>query len=96
VEVVFGVEYGSDPDKVKKIVLAEVTRINECLKDPAPAVRFSEMGDSALLMKAFFWVDSIEKAYDAKEEATTKIYKVLNKHKIGIPFPQMDVHVKKK
>ena len=95
VSVAFGVEYGTDPDKVKKLVLAEIKKMKDIMKDPEPFVKFDEMADSALNMKAFFWVDNLEKFYPKKEEATTMIYKLLNKHKIGIPFPQMDVHVKK-
>lgn len=96
VDVEFGVEYGADPDKVKKIVLAEIKKIKNVLKEPEPSVRFMNMGASSLDMKAMFWVDAIEKAFDAKEEGNTRIYNVLNKAKIGIPFPQMDVHLKKK
>jgi MscS family membrane protein len=96
VSVAFGVEYGADPDKVKKIVLAEIKKMKDVMKDPEPFVKFDEMADSALNMKAFFWVDNLDKFYPKKEEATTRIYKLLNKHRIGIPFPQMDVHLKKK
>ncbi|MBW2972044.1 mechanosensitive ion channel family protein [Candidatus Woesearchaeota archaeon] len=95
VTVLFGVEYGEDPDKVKKLVLAEITKMKEVLRDPEPSVRFSEMADFALNMKVFFWVDDISKAFDAKEEATIRIYKLLKKHRIGIPFPTQTVHVKK-
>ena len=40
--------------------------------------------------------DLKERAIMTKEESTNKIYLSLNKAKIGIPFPQMDVHLKKK
>jgi small-conductance mechanosensitive channel len=52
------------------------------------------MGDSSLNFKAFFYVDSFQNRYAALDEANTKIYNVLNKKKISIPFPQMDVHIK--
>jgi MscS family membrane protein len=93
--VPFGVEYGVDPDKVKRIVLSELKKIKEVLKDPSPNVRFVEMADSSLNMKALFWVDEISKVDDKKEEATTAIYNALNKHKIGIPFPTRTLYVKK-
>lgn len=95
VTVQFGTEYGTDPEKVKKIVLSEIQSIKEVLKEPEPVVRFSEMADFALVFKAFFWVDDISKVYPAKEEANLKIYKILNKKKIGIPFPTQTVYVKK-
>ena len=96
VVVPFGVAYGSDVDKVKKVVLAEVKKVEHYVDDPEPSVKFLEMADSALNFKAFFHVDTYENRYSALDEANTRIYKVLGKNKIEIPFPQMDVHLKKK
>ena len=59
-------------------------------------VRFLEMADSALNFKAYFYVDSFDNKANAVDEANTKIYKALNKAGVEIPFPQMDVHLKKK
>ena len=95
VVIPFGAAYGSDVDKVKRIVLAEIKKVKNFIEAPEPSVMFLEMGDSALNFKAFFYVNSYENRFGAIDEATTKIYNVLNKHNIGIPFPQMDVHVKK-
>jgi small-conductance mechanosensitive channel len=93
--VPFGVAYGSDIEKVKKVVLAELKKVKHVLKDPEPTVRFLEMGDSSLNFKAFFYIDSYENGYTAVDDANTKIYNALNKAGIEIPFPQMDVHLKK-
>jgi len=54
------------------------------------------MGNSSLNFKAYFHVASFEDRCAAIDEANTKIYNALNKNKINIPFPQMDVHLKKK
>ncbi|MDP3765273.1 MAG: mechanosensitive ion channel family protein [Nanoarchaeota archaeon] len=94
VTIDFGVKYGSDIEKVKKIVLSEINSMGNILKNPAPQVIFHELGDFALKFKAFFWVSSIEKKIDAKEAALASIYNALNKNKIGIPFPTRTVYVK--
>lgn len=96
VVIPFGVAYGTDTDKVKKIVLAELKKIKNFVNDPKPVVRFLEMADSSLNFKAYFYVGSYEHRIGAIDEANTRIYNILNKNKIEIPFPQMDVHVKKK
>mgnify|MGYP000302486025 CR=1 FL=1 len=96
VVIPFGVAYGSDIAKVKKIVLKEVKKIPHMENEPEPVVRFLEMGDSALNLKAYFYVDSYDNRASSKDEANTRIYNALNKAKIEIPFPQMDVHMKKK
>ena len=96
VAIPFGVEYGAKVDKVKKIVLKEINKIEGVLDDPEPSVVFLEMGDSALLFKAYFWMKEYSETFGAKDKANELIYNALNKAKIGIPFPQMDVHVKKR
>jgi MscS family membrane protein len=95
VVIPFGVAYGSNVDKVKKIVMKELKKVDHYVEDPEPSVKFLEMGDSALIFKAFFFVDSFENRFAAIDEANTKIYNALNKEGISIPFPQMDVHLKK-
>ncbi len=93
--VSFGVEYGTDVEKVRKLVLAVLKETEGILADPAPSVQFTEMGDFALHFKANFWVEKWNQAYDRKLEATEKIYNALNKAKIGIPFPTQTVYLKK-
>jgi MscS family membrane protein len=93
--VPFGVAYGSDIEKVKKLIVEELKKIENVEEDPAPIVRFLEMGDSSLKFKAYFYVERFDVRFGAIDEANTRIYNALNKAKIGIPFPQMDVHLKK-
>ena len=95
VVIPFGVAYGSNVDRVKKIVMKELKTIKGFVDDPEPTVKFLEMGDSSLNFKAYFFVDTFENRFGAIDEANTKIYNALNKAKIEIPFPQMDVNVKK-
>ena len=93
--VPFGVAYGSNIDQVKQIVLKEIKSIPHVEKDPTPSVKFLEMADSALNFKIYFYVDSFENRFGTIDEANTRIYNALNKAGIEIPFPQMDVHLKK-
>jgi MscS family membrane protein len=95
VVVSFGVAYGSDIDKVKKLVLKEILKVKNIMKDKEPIVRFMKMADSSLNFKAYFYIDSFDKVPTAIDEANTRIYNALNKAKVEIPFPQMDVNLKK-
>jgi MscS family membrane protein len=94
VVVPFGVEYGSDIEQVRELALKEIKSIKSCLVDPKPFVRFLEMANSSLNFKAFFHVETFDEVYSSLDEANVKIYNALNKAGIGIPFPQMDVHLK--
>lgn len=95
VVIPFSVAYGSDIEKVRKVVLKEIKSIGNVLEDPESYVHFREMADSSLNFKAYFYVKSFENRFAAENEANTKIYNALNKAGISIPFPQVDVHLKK-
>ena len=94
--VAFGVDYGSDVEKVRKTVLGVITEMDGVMSNPAPSIQFLEMGDFALKFKAYFWVEKWTEAYGKKLEATEKIYNALQKAKIGIPFPTQTVYLKQK
>lgn len=95
VVIPFGVAYGSDIAQVKRVVLREVKKIKHMESKPEPVVRFLEMGDSSLNLKVYFYVNSFDNRANAKDEANTRIYNALNKEGVEIPFPQMDVRLKK-
>jgi MscS family membrane protein len=96
VVIPFSTAYGSKIEKVKKIVLKEISSIEglKKTKETEPFVRFSEMGESSLNFKAFFWVENYLDRWQAKDVANTRIYNALNKAGISIPFPQMDIWIK--
>ncbi len=93
----FSVAYGSDIEKVKRIVIREMTTIKNAYKDPKPFVRFMKMGESSLNFEAYFYIhmSTLSNRDNSIDEANTKIYNSLSDAGIRIPFPQMDVHVKK-
>lgn len=96
VVVPFSVAYGSDIENVKKSVLREIKKVKGLIqKESAPVIRFLEMADSSLNFKAYFYIESFEDLLSALDEANTRIYNALNKAGFEIPFPQMDVNLKK-
>jgi len=76
-------------------VLKELNQLKNLEKEPEPMVRFLEMAESNPNFKAYFYVDSFENRFSAIDEVNTRIYNALNKAKIKIPFPQVDVHINK-
>ena len=96
VVIQFSVAYGSKIDKVKKLILREIKKISNVVEEPEPIVRFTEMAESSLNFKTYFYVASFEDRFGAIDEANTRIYNALNKAGISIPFPQIDVHLKRK
>jgi len=92
VKIPFGVAYGTDHKKVKKVVLEILKNNTKVIKEPKPMVRFEEMADFSLNFTLYFWVDNISDKWSTKEELVCKIYDALNKNKINIPFPTRTVY----
>jgi len=91
----FGVEYGNDIEKVKKIALKAIKGIENATYDDEtkkPGVVFKEMGDSSINFCALLW-STYDKSYGVKLEVTKRIYEAMNKAKIGIAFPTRTVHM---
>ncbi len=91
------VAYGSDPDKVKKILMEQLKKISsvKILKEPAPFVLFMEMGDFALKFNMYFWVETPKERFLVKDELNTLVYNAFRKAKVQVPFPTQTVYLKK-
>ncbi|MEK6927318.1 MAG: mechanosensitive ion channel family protein [Nanoarchaeota archaeon] len=96
VVIPFSVAYGSNIEKVKKLILREVSSISKVCKSPEPVVRFIEMAESSLNFKLYFFVSHYDDRWPSIDEANTKIYNALNKNKIEIPYPHLDINIRKK
>ncbi|MCP2520489.1 mechanosensitive ion channel family protein [SCandidatus Aminicenantes bacterium Aminicenantia_JdfR_composite] len=94
VNVEFGVEYGSDPEKVKKVVVDAIKKINTVLEDPPPEVIFTNLSDFSLDFIARAWVKNYNDAFSTSLKMREAIYDALNKANIGIPFPTRTIYVK--
>lgn len=92
VKIKVGVDYNSDTDKVKKILLLVTKKIPAVLDDPAPSVYFTEMGDSSLNFLLICHVKKIEDIFSTKDALNTAIIKQFRKDKINIPFPTRTVY----
>lgn len=88
VELPIGVDYNSNPDLVREIVLNELKNVTGFLSSPEPQVLFHTFGASSIDLNVFFWVDTaITSPLAAKDEALTRIKNAFAKKKIEIPYP---------
>ena len=94
VNVEFGVVYGSDPEKVRQVVLEALKKTEGVLDEPEPVVQFLKMSDFSLDFIARVWVKDYAEAFAMKVKATDVIYNMLNQAGIGIPFPTRTIFTK--
>ena len=94
VDLKYTVSYDSDITKVKKIINTIIDKEKEILVNEDNFVRLGEHGDSALVFYVRVWVktDDYWKVYFDLNE---KVKEEFDKNKIDIPYPQVDVHIKK-
>lgn len=93
IAVNYGVAYDTDVQDAIDVALKVADEHPKLHKDPKPIVRFREMADSAVILQLRVWVDT-DDYYPVKSDVLTGLYNGLNAAGIGIPFPQMDVHLK--
>jgi len=92
VDVAVGVDYGAGIDETRAILEKVVASLDSVLPDPASAVVLGDLGDSAVGWTCRVWVKK-EDFWGVKEALTREVKMQLDAAGIGIPFPQMDVHV---
>tara|TARA_R110002049_G_scaffold157184_4_gene322194 strand:- start:2874 stop:3740 length:867 start_codon:yes stop_codon:yes gene_type:complete len=94
VDLVVGVSYSDDLDKVRKTLEELVTTDERVLKDPAHTIAVSELGDNSVNFVVRPWVKTSDywPVYFGLTEAIKKRFDELG---ISFPFPQRDVHLYK-
>ena len=92
VDLDFTVAYGTDAERVKKVLTVLAEQHALVMEDPAPFARLTRQDSSALVFTLRVWCkkeDYWAVRFDLLEQATSAFEKL----QIKIPFPQMDVHV---
>ena len=89
-----GVAYGSDVEKVTRILLDCADRHEKISKTTKPFVRFKDFGDSSLDFQLFFWTTETFQVENIKSEIRYEINALFKEQGVQIPFPQRDVHIK--
>jgi small conductance mechanosensitive channel len=88
IELPIGVAYGTEPTKVRNVILEAVKDVPGFVSEPAPLVAFHTFGGSTLDMNVYFWFDtSLTTPFAAKDAAFELIKATLDKNGIEIPFP---------
>jgi small conductance mechanosensitive channel len=92
VDMVFGIGYGDDIDKARKILAEIVAGDDRILKDPPPQIALSELADSSVNFVVRPWVKSGD-YWSVYFETMEKVKKAFDANQVSIPFPQRDVHI---
>ncbi len=92
IDMVFGIGYGDDIKKAKQLLEKILSEDDRVLKDPAPMVAVSELGDSSVNFVVRPWVNTSD-YWTVYFDMHQKVKETFDAEGISIPFPQRDVHL---
>lgn len=91
VDWTFGVEYGTDYEKVKMQLEEIIQKDARILSVPAPQIALNQLADSSVNFVVRVWVKSGD-YWDVFFDINKNVYQTFNEVGINFPFPQLTVH----
>lgn len=93
IDMTFSVSYSDDLLLAKQIILQVIAAEMRILKDPPPQVAVGELAASSVNFVVRPWTNA-EDYWNVRFALNENIKLAFDEHKITIPFPNMDVHIK--
>jgi small conductance mechanosensitive channel len=94
VPLTFGIGYGDDIDKARSVIEKVVASCPQIMHERPTDIFVSELADSSVNFVVRPWCKT-EDFWTVNFYMHEQIKKEFDKNEIGIPFPQMDVHMHK-
>jgi small conductance mechanosensitive channel len=92
IDMIIGVEYGTDYEFAKSTIKDILQSDGRILSEPAPFIGLKTLNESSVDILIRVWVKTSE-YWDVYFNLNEQVYKIFGKKGIGIPFPQMTVHL---
>jgi potassium efflux system protein len=85
VEIMVAVAYGSDIEKVKKLLIDLLSNRDDIMKTPGPSVFVNAVTDRFVEFRVSFWASDISNAAELRSRVVSTIYETLAKEGINLP-----------
>ncbi len=99
INIPVSVAYGNNPERIKEILLEiaqdAIEHTEYLLDEPSPTVFFTEFADSSLNFILRVWAQKYNLPDEVKDTINCRIAERFAQEGIEIPFPQMDIRLKK-
>ncbi len=93
-EIEIGVAYGSDLEKVRKVLTDAVRKVEGVMQELPVEALFLSFGEFSLVFRVRWWLDSFVDTRRMFDRVNTSMYEALSASEIELPFPQRVVHHK--
>lgn len=87
----FGVDYGTDFNVVREVLLEIIQKDERILQTPEPMVVLGALADSSVNITVRVWVNSSD-YWAVNFDINKNVYATFNERGINFPFPQITVH----
>jgi len=84
------VPFDSDIDAIKGLLIETAKMQQDVLQDPGPYVNFEGLGESAMELKLYFWIENTSDLIRLANSVRVAVYDALRKAGIRIPVPKID------
>lgn len=92
VDLTFNVGYNDDLKKAREVLQQVVSSDQKVLKDPAPAILVSQLGNNAVNLEVRAWCKTAD-YWDVYFNMHENVKLAFDKAGVSIPFAQQDIHV---
>lgn len=91
-QIHIGVAYGTDLEQAREIMIDTVSQVEGVLPEHPVDALFLEFGDSALIFRVRWWLDSYVDTRRMFDRVNTALYQALTAEGIEMPYPQLVIH----
>ncbi|MEE9551606.1 MAG: mechanosensitive ion channel domain-containing protein [Gammaproteobacteria bacterium] len=90
-----GVHYESDVRKAIELCIESASEVDRILEDPPSVCLLTGFGDSSVDLELRVWINDPQAGTsNVKSEILLKVWDKFHDHKIEIPYPQRDIHIR--
>lgn len=93
-QIHIGVAYGTDIEFARSTLVEAVKKVEGVDPDRTVEALFLEFGDSALIFRVRWWLNSYADTRRMFDKVNTAMYNALRKAGIETPFPQREIYLK--
>jgi small-conductance mechanosensitive channel len=92
VQVDIGIGYGMDIEKTRRVIIDAVRHLDGVLKDKPVDALYNEMGDSSMIFRVRWWIESYEDTRRIYDRVNTALQVALDEAGILMPNPTHDMN----
>ena len=94
--VTIGLGYEEDVEQAKAVFMTAIKSVDGVENDPPPSIYVDNLGESALIIKAYFWSNQKDhNLFEVQSQVITAIKIASEQNRINLPYPVQTIRLEK-